>query len=587
MSASLEILWRSFGSFPGFLLMFFRSSLGRFLALLICCALAAGCKTRLGQALAYRGPNVSPRIALADEPDDREMEKTAQAHAHYAAGVIAEMNQQSEVALEEFYKAAINDPSDEKLTIELSRKLLQSKQPERAIELLTKSSERPKASASIFAQLGLAYAQAGKTDQAISANRGAIKRDPRSLIGYQNLYVLYSQTGKHDNAYKVLEDASSRSDASGDFHLGVSEMWQNFSVQAPSRKDAARAGALAALKRADKAGGNNSSFRLRLADGYSALGEDKRAAQLYLEVLKEMPDVPLLRERIHAKLTDIYLHDKDRKKATEQLQAIVRDNPSNPQAYYFLGSIAFEDNRLPEAIDYYNKAIALNRNFEQAYYDLALTQLSLNKNEDALSTLETARKKFGENFISEFWTGMAYSHQKDYKTALRYFTSAEIIARNSDPKRLTREFYFQAGAAAERTGDFSLAEKHFEKCLELSPDFTEAQNYLGYMWAEHGQKLEKAKELIEKAVKAEPKNAAYLDSLAWVYFKMDRPKEGLGYMLKAVEFSAEPDATLFDHLGDIYAAMKEQEKAREAWQKSLSIESNEAVRKKLAPDSAK
>lgn len=563
------------------------SSLRHGSVLLICCALAAsGCKTRFGQALAYRGPN-SPRIALEEQPDDRELEKTAEAHAHYGAGVIAEMNQQPEVALEQFYQSAINDPSNEKLTIDLSRKLLQSKQPERAIELLTKSSQRPNASGAIFAQLGLAYAQGGKTDQAIAANRTAIKRDPRSLIGYQNLYLLYSQTGKHDNAFKMLEEASGRADAEADFYLGVCEMYQNFGVQVPSRKDAARAGALAALKRADKSGGGNSSFRLRLADSYSALGDDKRAAQLYLDVLKEMPDVPLLRERIHARLTDIYLHDKDRKKAMEQLQAIVRDNPSNPQAYYFLGSIAFEDNHLPEAVEYYNKAIGLNRNFEQAYYDLALAQLSLNKNEDALSTLDTARKKFGENFISEFWTGMAYSHQKDYKTALRYFTSAEIIARNSDPKRLTREFYFQAGAAAERTGDLSLAEKHFQKCLELSPDFSEAQNYLGYMWAEHGMNLDKAKELIEKAVKAEPKNAAYLDSLAWVYYKMDRPKEGLGYMLKAVELNPEPDATLFDHLGDIYTALKQTDKAQEAWRKSLAIEPNEAIQKKLEPNSAK
>ena len=89
MSAPLEILQRSFGSFPGFLRMFSRSSLSWFFALLLCCTLAAGCKTRLGQALAYRGPNAPPRIALADEPDDREMEKTAEAHAHYAAGVIA------------------------------------------------------------------------------------------------------------------------------------------------------------------------------------------------------------------------------------------------------------------------------------------------------------------------------------------------------------------------------------------------------------------------------------------------------------------------------------------------------------------
>ena len=102
------------------------------------------------------------------------------------------------------------------------------------------------------------------------------------------------------------------------------------------------------------------------------------------------------------------------------------------------------------------------------------------------------------------------------------------------------------------------------------------------MWAERGMKLEKARELIEKALKAEPKNAAYLDSLAWVLFKLDRPKEALPYVLQSIKLNEQPDATLYDHLGDIYAALKQMDKAREAWRKSLSLEPNEEIRKKLA-----
>ena len=58
----------------------------------------------------------------------------------------------------------------------------------------------------------------------------------------------------------------------------------------------------------------------------------------------------------------------------------------------------------------------------------------------------------------------------------------------------------------------------------MSPDFSEAMNYLGYMWAERGVNLSRAKELIDKAVKLEPKNAAYPDSLAWVLSSLSSPK---------------------------------------------------------------
>ena len=101
------------------------------------------------------------------------------------------------------------------------------------------------------------------------------------------------------------------------------------------------------------------------------------------------------------------------------------------------------------------------------------------------------------------------------------------------------------------------------------------------MWAEHGWHLARAREMIEKALKLEPKNAAYLDSLAWVLYKSEQPKEALDYAVKAVELSAEPDATLYDHLGDIYAALSQTDEARDAWQKSLTVESDDQVRKKL------
>ena len=61
--------------------------------------------------------------------------------------------------------------------------------------------------------------------------------------------------------------------------------------------------------------------------------------------------------------------------------------------------------------------------------------------------------------------------------------------------------------------------------------------------------------MIAKAVEIEPDNAAFLDSLAWVLYKQNKPQEALAPMLKAIEKNKKPDATLFDHLGDIYAAL--------------------------------
>ena len=111
------------------------------------------------------------------------IQKQAEAHAHYAAGVIHEINDESDLAQEEFYKAAMADLGNEPLVLDLSRRFLQAKQTEKALAVLTKATELPNASGTLFARLGMVYSQAGKNDLAILANRTAMKKMPRSLAG--------------------------------------------------------------------------------------------------------------------------------------------------------------------------------------------------------------------------------------------------------------------------------------------------------------------------------------------------------------------------------------------------------------------
>jgi len=507
--------------------------------------------------------------------------KLASAHAHYAAGVIHDMNEEPEAALQEYHQAALDDPNDEALVLEVSRRFLQAKQPEKALEVLNRASAGPNASGEVFARLGMVYSQLGKTNEAMAANRAAINKSPDLLAGYQSLFLGYLQAKRPQEALKVLDEAAKQPRTDAEYLLALSQLYAALSVQVPAQKEIARAKAIAVLNRAEKLDPEAAPLRLQLAEGFNALGEYTKAARLYLDLLKKMPDIPLIRERVHARLTDIYLRGQDHRRAVEQLEAIIREDPTNPQAYYFLGSLAYESNKLSEAVDYFSKTILLNKEFEQAYYDLAVAQIGLNQSSQALATLEKARQQFPQNFVLEFWTGMAFSRQKDYTQAIQHYTAAEVIARATEPKRLNKEFYFQLGAACERKGDLEQAEKYFQKCLEFAPNFAEALNYLGYMWAEHGTRLDKARDFIEKAVKLEPKNAAYLDSLGWVLYKLSKPAEALDYIVKAAQLSEQPDATVYDHLGDVYAALHQRSKAREAWQKSFSLEANDAVLKKL------
>ncbi|MBI3192666.1 MAG: DUF3808 domain-containing protein, partial [Pedosphaera parvula] len=389
------------------------------------------------------------------------------------------------------------------------------------------------------------------------------------LQAYQNLVQIYLEAKQPKAALQVMDEAAKHITSGADSLISLAELLGAYYRHQPQEGDAIKPRMIRLLDQAESLQSKNPVLRLRLADAYRVAGALDKATKLYLGLAEQEPNLPGLRE----KLTDVYFSSGDRKKAAEQLEAIVRNNPSNAKAYLFLGSLAADAKKYNDAANYLQKALLFQPELPaEVYYTLTGIQINTDKPETALQTLAKAREKFPVRFVTEFYTGLAYSRMKQYAQAVKSLTAAELQARTSETNQLTDELYFQLGATHERNKDYEQAENYFGKCLKLSPDNAAALNYLGYMWAERGVKLQEARKMIEKAVKLEPKSAAYLDSLAWVLFKLNQPKEALRYILEAVKLSEEPDATLYDHLGDIYGALQQHDQAREAWQKSVAIE---------------
>jgi len=140
---------------------------------------------------------------------------------------------------------------------------------------------------------------------------------------------------------------------------------------------------------------------------------------------------------------------------------------------------------------------------------------------------------------------------------------------------------FLLGAAQERAGNRPDAESTFAGLLAEQPDFHPALNYLGYMWIETGQNLERAMDLVQKAVELDPDNGAYIDSLGWGYYQLGRFDEARDALERAARLIQ--DATVYEHLGDVYAALGEEDSARRAYRRAMELEADdpEAVAKKL------
>lgn len=125
-------------------------------------------------------------------------------------------------------------------------------------------------------------------------------------------------------------------------------------------------------------------------------------------------------------------------------------------------------------------------------------------------------------------------------------------------------------SAQERAGDPKGSEESLRRILSSDPDNATALNNLGYFLIERNERQAEALEMIQRAVRANPTNSSFLDSLGWAYFKLGRLDEAERHLAEAARRNNQ-SATIQEHLGDLYQQRGKTEMARAAWQKALSL----------------
>ena len=176
-------------------------------------------------------------------------------------------------------------------------------------------------------------------------------------------------------------------------------------------------------------------------------------------------------------------------------------------------------------------------------------------------------RMISNEFQRDYQISRLYVHQGDLAAAYRAAQSALRTQRAKKLRLPDNDFFYYCVELAERQKDIAGVKDIMEPLIQEDPENPELKNNLGYILADHNMELENAYKLISGALQKKPENHAYLDSMAWVLYRMKRYKEAAEYIERSLKYGR--DSVILDHAGDIFHALGDRDKAEKYWKLAL------------------
>ena len=187
-----------------------------------------------------------------------------------------------------------------------------------------------------------------------------------------------------------------------------------------------------------------------------------------------------------------------------------------------------------------------------------------------ISLCQDARQYNPDEMAFYYYQGIAYYREGQLDQALNAFHNGiGVITQQSDPD-IVSDFYAVMGDILHQKGNDKEAFAAYDSCLVWKDDNYGCLNNYAYYLSEKGIQLDKAEQMSYRVIKAEPKNATYLDTYAWILFKQGRYTEAKIYIDQTLQCDSDTSAVLLEHAGDIYYFAGEKERAVDFWQQALA-----------------
>ena len=452
-----------------------------------------------------------------------------------------------------------------------------------------------------LAQLYIGQKEYDKATEAVE-QLYAHHKDRDDLL--ETLFQLYQEQKRYDEAINTLELLENIGGKNERLSFAKSDIYT-----AMGNKKAA----ISEMEALAKQYPNDLNYLGRYADMLLMNDQEKRAVEIYNRILTEEPD----NVRAQASMLTYYQVQKDSIAVEEMTERLLTNKNTTPQQKTYLLRQKISENEdqggdSTQILSLFRKLMApqpLNIDIASlcvAYMDLKnmphdsirpiLEQILEEQPDNASARLQLvgyawdekdmnrtialckqARQYNPDEMAFYYYQGMAY-YQKDEKDeALSAFQNGiGVINENSNPN-IVSDFYAVMGDLLHQKGMTKEAFAAYDSCLVWKDDNIMCLNNYAYYLSELGERLEQAEKMSQKTIKAEPQNATYLDTYAWILFMQQRYAEAKIYIEQALQNKDDSvdNSVILEHAGDICAKTGDTEHALQLWQEALNTRPEE------------
>ncbi len=247
--------------------------------------------------------------------------------------------------------------------------------------------------------------------------------------------------------------------------------------------------------------------------------------------------------------------------AKSELMLLLNRGERENEAHFWLGRLAEDQQGWLEAIDYYDR-VTDGQFFIEARSRIGALLARLGRLDEAAEHMAELREQRPDMALQLFLFEGEYLRQEG-----AYQDAIDALAEGLDVFPGNAELLYARALIAERIDRFDILEADLRQIIDNDPESAHALNALGYTLADRGERLEEARQLIERAYALAPEDYAIIDSMGWLFYRLGDAEKALQYLQSAYEQST--DVEIAAHLVEVLWMTGDRGKAREIFERAL------------------